>query len=130
MIQLLEIAAGGISGVARYRTHLPARGTITHTARVKAAAMVLFGALTARSRARRVPHAFWPLLIALALAAVTTLALVIALGVFKAHARYLVHDVGSEQISFLLGLPRVLQKVGACCEGNAGSSELSSDAAA
>ena len=32
------------------------------------AVMVLFGALTARSRAKKVPGAFWPLLIALALA--------------------------------------------------------------
>jgi len=54
------------------------------------AVMVLFGALTARSRARKVPHAFWPLLIALALAGATTLGLVLALGVFKAQARYLV----------------------------------------
>src|SRR5437016_13052691 len=54
------------------------------------AAMVVFGALTARSRARKVPHAFWPLLIALALAGTTTLAVVVALGVFKAQARYLV----------------------------------------
>jgi len=54
------------------------------------AAMVVFGAVTARHRARRVPHAFWPLLIALALAGATTLALVVALGVFKAKARYLV----------------------------------------
>ena len=45
------------------------------------AAMVLFGAFTARSRARRVPHAFWPLLIALAVAGATTLGLVLALGV-------------------------------------------------
>lgn len=54
------------------------------------AAMVVFGAFTARQRARRVPHAFWPLLIALALAGTTTLALVVALGVFKPQARYLV----------------------------------------
>ena len=54
------------------------------------AAMVLFGAFTARRRARRVPNAFWPLLIALALAGTTTLALVVALGVFPATARYLV----------------------------------------
>ena len=54
------------------------------------AAMVLFGAITARRRARRVPNAFWPLLIALALAGLTTLGLVVALGVFKARARYLV----------------------------------------
>ena len=54
------------------------------------AAMVLFGAFTARGRARRVPHAFWPLLFALALAGSTTLVLVVALGVFKPQARYLV----------------------------------------
>src|SRR5437016_1953689 len=36
------------------------------------AAMVLFGALTARSRAQRVPRAFWPLLAALALAGAAT----------------------------------------------------------
>ena len=54
------------------------------------AVMVLFGAFTARSRARRVPHAFWPLLIALAVAGASTLGLVLALGVFKPEARYLV----------------------------------------
>jgi putative ABC transport system permease protein len=54
------------------------------------AAMVLFGAITARRRARGVPRAFWPLLIALALAGSATLVLVVALGVFKAQARYLV----------------------------------------
>jgi putative ABC transport system permease protein len=54
------------------------------------AVMILFGALTARGRARRVPHAFWPLLVALAAAGTTTLALVVALGVFKPQARYLV----------------------------------------
>src|SRR5207237_6253298 len=54
------------------------------------AAMVLFGALTARSRAQRVPRTFWPLLAALALAGAATLGLVVGLGVFKAQARYLV----------------------------------------
>jgi putative ABC transport system permease protein len=54
------------------------------------AVMVVFGALTARGRARRVPHAFWPLLIALAVAATATLAVVLVLGVFPAKARYLV----------------------------------------
>jgi putative ABC transport system permease protein len=54
------------------------------------AVMVLFGALTARQRARHVPGAFWPLLIALALAGTTTLVLVVALGVFRAEPRYLV----------------------------------------
>lgn len=54
------------------------------------AAMVVFGALTARARAKRVPDAFWPLLAALAVAGATTLGLVVALGVFEATARYLV----------------------------------------
>jgi len=54
------------------------------------AVMVVFGALTARRRARHVPHAFWPLLIALASAAAATLAAVLALGVFPVKARYLV----------------------------------------
>jgi len=55
------------------------------------AVMVVFGAFTARGRAKRVPHAFWPLLlVALAIAAAATLALVLALGVFPAAARYLV----------------------------------------
>jgi putative ABC transport system permease protein len=52
--------------------------------------MVVFGAITARSRARRVPDAFWPLLIALAAAGATTLGLVVALGIFEATPRYLV----------------------------------------
>jgi putative ABC transport system permease protein len=54
------------------------------------AVMVVFGALTARARARRVPHAFGTLLFALAIAATATLGLVLALGVFPATARYLV----------------------------------------
>jgi putative ABC transport system permease protein len=54
------------------------------------AAMVVFGAITARGRAKKVPGAFWPLLIALAVAGASTLGLVVALGVFEATARYLV----------------------------------------
>jgi putative ABC transport system permease protein len=54
------------------------------------AVMVLFGALTARSRAKKVPGAFWPLLIALAIAGASTLGLVVALGVFSPTPRYLV----------------------------------------
>jgi putative ABC transport system permease protein len=54
------------------------------------AVMVLFGALTARSRARSVPGAFWPLLISLSLAGTATLVLVVALGIFEAKARFLV----------------------------------------
>src|SRR3954447_14793401 len=52
--------------------------------------MVFFGALTARSRATNVPGAFWPLLIALAVAAAGTLGLVVALGVFDPTPRYMV----------------------------------------
>jgi putative ABC transport system permease protein len=54
------------------------------------AVMVVFGAFTARSRARHVPGAFWPLLIALAAAGATTIGLVLALGIFPAEPRYLV----------------------------------------
>ena len=50
------------------------------------AAMVLFGALTARNRARQVPGAFWPLLVALALAGAPTLVLVVVLGRVRARA--------------------------------------------
>lgn len=54
------------------------------------AVMVLFGAITARSRAKKVPESFKPLLIALALAGGTTLGLVVALGIFEPTPRYLV----------------------------------------
>jgi putative ABC transport system permease protein len=54
------------------------------------AVMVVFGAFTARSRAKKVPGAFWPLLIALLIAAATTLGLVVALGIFDPTPRYLV----------------------------------------
>jgi putative ABC transport system permease protein len=54
------------------------------------AVMVFFGALTARGRAKKVPGAFRPLLIALAAAGASTLGLVVALGVFEPTARYLV----------------------------------------
>jgi putative ABC transport system permease protein len=52
--------------------------------------MTVFGAATARGRAKRVPGAFVPLLVALGLAAAATLLLVVALGIFDAEARYLV----------------------------------------
>ena len=54
------------------------------------AVMVVFGAFTAKQRAKRVPDAFWPLLVALAVAGVATLGLVVALGVFEPEPRYLV----------------------------------------
>jgi putative ABC transport system permease protein len=54
------------------------------------AAMVLFGALTARRRASRVPGAFGPLLVALTAAGAATLGLVVALDIFEPTPRYLV----------------------------------------
>jgi putative ABC transport system permease protein len=57
---------------------------------VLVAVMVVVGALTARHRARAVPGAFVPLLVALALAATATLGLIVALGVFDPKPRYLV----------------------------------------
>jgi putative ABC transport system permease protein len=54
------------------------------------AVMVLFGALTARQRTRSVPGSFGPLLAALAIAAGTTLGLVVVLGVFDPKPRFLV----------------------------------------
>lgn len=54
------------------------------------AVMVVFGAITARHRADKVPESFRPLLIALALAGASTLGLVVALGIFEPTPRYLV----------------------------------------
>ena len=54
------------------------------------AVMVVFGAFTARARARKVPGAFWPLLLALGVAGVSTLGLIVALGIFEPTPRYLV----------------------------------------
>jgi putative ABC transport system permease protein len=54
------------------------------------AVMVVFGAFTARHRARHVPNAFWPLVIALGIAATGTLGLVVALGVFEPEPRFLI----------------------------------------
>ena len=54
------------------------------------AGMVAFGAWTARGRAKAVPAATGPILLALAVAAAVTLGLVLALGVFEAEPRYLV----------------------------------------
>ena len=52
--------------------------------------MVVFGAWTARSRAKAVPRVFVPLLIALGVAAVATLGIVLLLNVFPAKPRYMV----------------------------------------
>jgi putative ABC transport system permease protein len=54
------------------------------------AVMVAFGTWTARGRAKGVPGASGPILLALSVAAAVTLGLVVALGVFKPEPRYLV----------------------------------------
>jgi putative ABC transport system permease protein len=54
------------------------------------AGMVGFGAWTARGRAKAVPGATAPIVLALAVAAAVTLGLVLAFGVFEAEPRYLV----------------------------------------
>jgi putative ABC transport system permease protein len=54
------------------------------------AGMVGFGAFTARGRAKGVPGATVPIVLGLSVAAVVTLGLVIALGVFEPEPRYLV----------------------------------------
>jgi putative ABC transport system permease protein len=78
--------------------------------------MVLFGALTARSRAKSVPGAFWPLLIALSTAAATTLGLVVALGVFDPTPRYLVPVggmvIGNAMTASAVALNRLGDEVG------------------
>jgi putative ABC transport system permease protein len=85
--------------------------------------MVLFGAFTARGRATRVSHAFWPLLFALAIAATATLALVLALGVFPAEARYLV-PVGGMVIGNAMTASAVaLNRLGDDIHDNAGRIE-------
>lgn len=79
--------------------------------------MVAFGALQARARARRVPGAFGPLLIALGVAAAATLGLVVALGVFKAQPRYLVPVggmvVGNSMTAAAVALNRLGDEVAA-----------------
>ena len=78
--------------------------------------MVLFGALTARGRAKNVPGAFWPLLIALAIAAASTLGLVVALGVFEPTPRYLVPVggmvIGNAMTASAVALNRLGDEVG------------------
>jgi putative ABC transport system permease protein len=54
------------------------------------AVMVAFGTYTARARATGVPRATVPLALGLSLAAIATLGLVVALGIFEPEARFLV----------------------------------------
>jgi putative ABC transport system permease protein len=85
--------------------------------------MVGFGAFTARSRARAVPGALSPLVLALATAAVTTLGLVLALGVFEPEPRYLVPVggmvIGNAMTAAAVSLNRLADEI----RGSAGQIE-------
>jgi putative ABC transport system permease protein len=76
------------------------------------AVMVVFGALTARHRARKVPGAFMPLLIALALAGTATLGLVVGLGVFEPEPRFLVPVGGMVIGNAMTGAAVALNRLG------------------
>jgi putative ABC transport system permease protein len=77
--------------------------------------MVVFGAVTARGRAKDVPGAFPALLLALGTAAVLTLGLVLALGIFDPKARYLVPVggmvIGNAMTSASVALNRLADEV-------------------
>jgi putative ABC transport system permease protein len=79
------------------------------------AVMVAVGTLTARSRARAVPGALWPIALSLGVAASVTLGLVLALGVFAAEPRYLVPIggmvVGNSMTSAAVALNRLADEV-------------------
>jgi putative ABC transport system permease protein len=77
--------------------------------------MVVFGAWTARGRAKAVPRAFFPLLLALATAAAVTLGLVLSLNIFEAKARFLVPVggmvIGNAMTSASVALNRLADEV-------------------
>jgi putative ABC transport system permease protein len=77
--------------------------------------MVVFGAWTARGRAKAVPHAFVPLLLALATAAAVTLGIVLALNVFAAIPRYMVPVggmvIGNAMTSASVALNRLADEI-------------------
>jgi putative ABC transport system permease protein len=79
------------------------------------AVMVGFGAFTARSRAKAVPGALGPLVLALSAAAAITLGLVLALGVFEAEPRYLVPVggmvIGNSMTAAAVALNRLADEV-------------------
>ena len=80
------------------------------------AVMVGFGALTARRRAERVPDALPALLLALSLAAVTTLGLVLGLGIIEAEPRYVIPVggmvIGNAMTAAAVALNRLGEDVG------------------
>lgn len=77
--------------------------------------MVLFGAFTARSRARGVPGAIGPLVVALGFAAAVTLGLVLVLGIFEAKPRYVVPVggmvIGNSMTAAAVALNRLADEV-------------------
>jgi putative ABC transport system permease protein len=77
--------------------------------------MVGFGAATARSRAKAVPGALGPIVLALGLAAAVTLGLVVTLGVFDAEPRYLVPVggmvIGNSMTAAAVALNRLADEV-------------------
>ena len=79
------------------------------------AGMVGFGAWTARGRAKGVPGAVGPILLALAVAAAVTLGLVLVLGVFEATPRYLVPVggmvIGNSMTAVAVSLNRMADEV-------------------
>jgi putative ABC transport system permease protein len=79
------------------------------------AVMVAFGSVTARSRAKAVPNALGPIVLALAAAAAVTLGLVLALGVFEAKPRFLVPVggmvIGNSMTSAAVALNRLADEV-------------------
>jgi putative ABC transport system permease protein len=80
------------------------------------AVMVVFGAFTARQRAKRVPNALGPLLIALGVAGAATLGLVVALGIFEPEPRYLVPVggmvIGNSMTAAAVALNRLGDEIG------------------
>ena len=78
--------------------------------------MVGFGSWTARARARSVPGALTPIVIALGLSAAVTLGLVLVLGIFEATPRYLVPVggmvIGNSMTAAAVSLNRLGDEVG------------------
>jgi UDP-glucose/iron transport system permease protein len=78
--------------------------------------MVVFGAFTARGRARHVPGALGPLLVALGAAAAGTLGLVLALGIFDPTPRYMVPVggmvIGNAMTASAVALNRLGDEIG------------------
>ena len=87
------------------------------------AAMVVFGAFTARHRARRVPNGFWVLLFALGVSAAATLGLALVVGALPATARTIVPVggmvLGNAMTSAAVALSRLQDEV----EGSAAEIE-------